>query len=403
MDCSAGAEASAILAACIDLGADPAQLTRDLEALQLPGIMISPASVPESSDRSLPPGGMQVHFGGPTSFPVPPPQTWREWVQRIDLAPEAAQAVLEAADGLLRWAADNARGGSDSWDCLAGFGGFETLVATVGTAIALWQLGVAHLYASALPLAAPGSADAPADRMYRLLVGLPVFGLPAGGGTSPGAALLLRVLAKDRFGSWPSMTLDAVGHGLMRGKGGRLQRVRMALGTCTEPPTPFACAPAGQDTLGDYAADHLLLLETNIDDMSPELLAYVQPLLLDQGALDVWVTPILMKKGRAAHTLSVLVEPPNASGVVDTILAQTSTFGIRTLPTRRIRLERRFEQVEVFGRPVRVKVGFRGGEAVTRSPEFEDCRAAAEAAGVPLKDVYEAVRRKLPPILPTPH
>ena len=136
------------------------------------------------------------------------------------------------------------------------------------------------------------------------------------------------------------------------------------------------------------SARSAFLIESNIDDMSPELIAHACERLLESGAADAWTSPIVMKKGRSAVTLSVLVSPEHQSQVLDVLFAETSALGVRISALTKEALERDFVTVEIDDQPVRVKIGMRRGKVVNVAPEYEDARAAAEALGLPLKEVY---------------
>ena len=139
-----------------------------------------------------------------------------------------------------------------------------------------------------------------------------------------------------------------------------------------------------------YETDTVTRLETNLDDLSPELTGAVMARLFAAGALDVWFTPIQMKKNRPGVMLSVLCEEAAATALADLIFAETSAFGLRTERIVRLKLARRFETVMTQYGEVTVKLGLKGDRVVQRAPEFESCRVLAEKAGVPLRAVYAA-------------
>ncbi len=142
-----------------------------------------------------------------------------------------------------------------------------------------------------------------------------------------------------------------------------------------------------------YETDTVTRLETNLDDLSPELIGAVMAKLLAARALDVWFTPIQMKKNRPGVLLSVLCEEDAAHALADIIFAETSAFGLRTERIVRLKLARRFETVSTPYGEVTVKLGLKGDRVVQRAPEFESCRALSEKAGVPLREVYAAAMR----------
>ena len=191
--------------------------------------------------------------------------------------------------------------------------------------------------------------------------------------TPTGAALLAS--NSDAFGSLPAMRLEGTGYGA----GSRELEVPNVLRVLWG---------EGIDVSG---RDQVVVIECNLDDMSPELLPHVIETLLAAGAQDAWVTPIVMKKGRPAFTVSVLVSIEKREELTGTLFDETSTLGLRILPAEKLVLERKWAEVDIDGVPVRVKVGLREGRVVTASPEYEDAVAAARATGLPLKEIYRRV------------
>jgi uncharacterized protein (DUF111 family) len=145
--------------------------------------------------------------------------------------------------------------------------------------------------------------------------------------------------------------------------------------------------------VGGYETDTVIRLETNLDDSSPEILGATMDKLLAAGALDVWFTPIHMKKNRPAVMFSVLCELTHVEAMADILFHETSAFGLRTEQVVRLKLERRFETVQTEYGEVTVKLGLKNGAVVQVAPEFESCRAVSEESGQPLRVVYEAATR----------
>jgi len=145
---------------------------------------------------------------------------------------------------------------------------------------------------------------------------------------------------------------------------------------------------------GGYESDTVTRLETNLDDSSPEILGATMDMLFAAGALDVWFTPIHMKKNRPGVTLSALCEPAQVETLADIIFRETSAFGLRTEQITRLKLERRFETVVTEFGEVTVKLGLKNGAVVQVSPEFDSCRAASARTGQTLRAIYEAATRQ---------
>lgn len=189
--------------------------------------------------------------------------------------------------------------------------------------------------------------------------------------TPTGAALL--VTFTDSFGPFPRMTVDAVGHGAGSRDADVPNVVRVLIGESAEAETKPSDA---------------FLIETNLDDLAPEVVPHVIEALLDAGAQDAWITPVIMKKGRPAFTLSVLADPERRADLIDIVYRETGTLGMRVAPIDKLALDRKWLSVEVEGHTVRVKLGMKDGEITSMAPEHEDARRVARATGLPLKEVY---------------
>lgn len=233
---------------------------------------------------------------------------------------------------------------------------------------------------------AHGELPVPAPAVAALLRGLPTGGAgPAAGElTTPTGAALLAHLTGE-FGPLPAGRLAALGvGGGSRELAGRPNVLRALL------LEPLDRAP-GHD-VGLWSEDEVELLETTIDDLPAELLAEAAGQLLAAGALDVWSTPAVMKKGRPGTVLHILARPAQRAALAALTFRETSTFGVRVTPVRRLLLDERRASVEVEGETVAVRLGFLGGRLVTASPEYEDCRRVAARVGRPAKDLYDEVR-----------
>ena len=136
------------------------------------------------------------------------------------------------------------------------------------------------------------------------------------------------------------------------------------------------------------------MIETNLDDMSPEITGYLMEQLFEQGALDVFMTPIFMKKGRPATKLSVLCTPTLRDALSERLLVETTTFGVRCYTAERLKLTRDFVDIQTQWGTVRAKCGYLDNQLIKTVPEYEDCKRLAEQHGIPIRDIYqEAVRQ----------
>jgi uncharacterized protein (TIGR00299 family) protein len=262
-------------------------------------------------------------------------------------------------------------------------GGDDTLIDIVGVLLALDDLKIDRVCVSPLPLARGwtksqhGQLPLPAPATLALLKGAPVRyvdNVEAELVTPTGAALLTSLA--DQYGGFPPMTLRSIGVGAGRRDMPFPNVVRVLIGE------------AANDGL---IIETLTLLETNIDDLNPQVYEYVMQRLFDSGALDVTLTPIHMKKNRPATTLSVLCPSDKADALLKIILSETTTLGVRQQTIERVSMPRSIETVDTPYGLIRVKVA-RRGDIDRAVPEYEDCRRAAEEHHVPLIEVMTAAR-----------
>lgn len=272
-------------------------------------------------------------------------------------------------------------------------GAVDAIVDIVGACQLLDQLGVEKIYTSSLPCGhgtitcQHGIMPVPAPATMRLLEGFPVRSVDIEGElvTPTGAALVTTLADPAMAGRMPAMRVLASGFGA-----GKKQFIpdmpnllRVVLGEMEAAST-------------DATPRTVAVLETNLDDLAPEAFDLAMERCFAAGALDVFFAPIQMKKNRPATLLTVLCPPERADAIAAVLFRETGTFGIRRREQARYTLERSFQTVTTPYGNVRLKVGRWEGEVVTVAPEYEDCRRAAVAHGVPLRLVYEAAQRSDP-------
>lgn len=261
-------------------------------------------------------------------------------------------------------------------------GALDAIADVVGVCAGFAHLGPREVVVSPVAVGsgnvrgAHGTLPVPPPAVAELLRGVPSYAGPAGAPAmelcTPTGAALLTTLATG-WGPQPPMTTGAIGVGAGgRDPEGHANVLRILVG---EPATSTP-APAPP-----------LLVETNIDDLDPRVWPAVIAALLEAGASDAWLTPILMKKGRPAHTLSVLVAADRAAAVRAEIFRQTSTIGLREQPLGKYALEREMVTVEIDGQPVAVKLARHDGVLVNAQPEYDDVARAAASLGRPVLDV----------------
>ena len=244
---------------------------------------------------------------------------------------------------------------------------------------------------------AHGSLPVPPPAVAELLRGVPSYAGPPGAPASelctPTGAALLTTLASS-WGAQPAMSVDRIGVGAgARDPGGYANVVRLLVGAEEPSGGPSGRTDGRTDRGTDGGSDGALLIETNVDDLDPRVWPSVIAALLDAGASDAWLTPILMKKGRPAHTLSVLVRADRADDLRSAIFRHTSSIGLREHPVAKQALAREMRSVTVQGQQIAVKLAREGGPegtVVNAQPEWDDVARAAAALGRPTNDVLAA-------------
>jgi len=265
-------------------------------------------------------------------------------------------------------------------------GALDAIADVVGVCAGFAHLGATEVTVSPVAVgsgtiqSAHGTLPVPPPAVAELLRGVPSYAGPVAMETcTPTGAALLTTLA-TAWGPQPAMTVEAIGVGAGgRDPDGHANVVRLFVGVVSR------LGPGGPHT--STTEDGPLLLECNVDDLDPRVWPAVIAALLEAGASDAWLTPILMKKGRPAHTLSVLVDGARADDVRATIFRQTSTIGLREQPLTKHALEREMVSVEVAGHTVAVKLARHHGTVVNAQPEYDDVVRAASDLHRPVADV----------------
>lgn len=394
-DCFAGISGDMTLGALLDAGLLVADLQRALNGLKVPGWRLDVARVTKQGIA-----GTQVKVLVDETADLP--HRHLDDILALLAASDLDEVVRERATAVFRRlaAAEAAVHGSDIAHVhFHEVGALDSIVDIVGAVAGLHLLGVERIVASPLPLghgfvrAAHGLLPVPAPAVVQLLAGrgIPVRDrgdeMQTGELVTPTGAALLAELA-DEFGPYPPMTVHATGFGAGQRDMPYPNLLRLVLGETDEAPA------AAVSTEAAYQADRLLLLETNIDDMNPEIFGYVSQRLFAAGALDVWLTPIYMKKGRPATLLTALCAAGQADRITELILQETTSLGLRRQEIERLCLPRTIEQVETPWGPVRVKIAYLPNGQRKAAPEYEDCQALAAQHGVPLRTVYQAASAK---------
>ncbi|SHH63031.1 hypothetical protein SAMN02745135_01456 [Caloranaerobacter azorensis DSM 13643] len=268
-------------------------------------------------------------------------------------------------------------------------GAVDSIVDIVGAAICIDYLKVDKIMASHVQVGggfvncAHGLIPVPAPATVEILKGIPIkSGLVPFETTTPTGAAILAVNV-DEFTDEMNFTIEKIGYGI----GSRDLKIPNVLRV-------YIARENEKKTEYDLH-NKQYILETNIDDMNPEIYSYIEKKLFDKGALDVFRTPIIMKKGRMAVKLSVLVNEKDIKAIQEVIFRETTSIGIRKYEVEKIMLERDFSKVSTNYGEVTVKNSYYKGERIKSKPEYEDCRRLAEENNVPIGEIYREVYKKI--------
>jgi len=382
-DCFSGASGDMIVGACIDAGVPLETIRAALAGLRVTGYTLQAARVRK---QGLAATQFRVTVDPAADKPHRHLHHIRQLIEDGSLKPAVRTWAIQVFTRLAE-AEAAAHGTSMEHDHFHEVGAIAAIVDIVGACAALDALGIDEVRCSPIPTGhgtitcEHGVLPVPAPGTAALLKGVPLAECDEPGAlTTPTGAALLTTLA-TAYGPMPAMTIESIGYGAGQREGKtRPNLLRLLVGR----------------TGTSAEADQIAGLEANVDDCTPETVAYAVEKLLAAGALDAFCTPIYMKKGRPAVMVSVLAEPARRQELEAILFAETSTFGIRSYRAERRKLGRAYTEVDTpYGR-IRLKVGRHGDKVVSVSPEYEDCRAAAERTGVPLREIMTAALRAIP-------
>jgi len=372
-DCFSGISGDMTLGALIDAGLDFEQLKGELSKLELPGYQIEAVRQ------------MRCHISG-TKFDVKAGETHQhrglsqinKIIESADISERAKADALEIFDRLATVEAEVHAAPKEEIH-FHEVGAVDSIIDIVGTAIGMDLMMIEKCYASEIPLgsgtikASHGMLPVPAPATIKLLKNARVYssGQKRELVTPTGAAILTHYC--ESFGPMPEMKITSTGYGAGQTDVAEMPNMlRLVIGE----------SDAGT------VKQRMELIEANIDDMNPEFYDYIFERLFEAGALDVYLVPIHMKKNRPANLLTVLAHKKDCENLTSIILSETTTFGLRSYTTNKILLRRENITVNTKYGPVSVKVGYFDSGHSTIAPEYEDCKKAAKANQVPIKQVY---------------
>ncbi len=370
-----------IVASLVDAGADADALKQRLAALNVAGYALAIARVTKSGFAAT---RFHVNLTDSGGQPHRHLSDITKTIESADLSGSVTAQALRVFQRLAE-AEAAVHGCSVEQVHFHEVGAVDAIVDIVGAFIALELLGVDRVVCSAIPTGSGtvrcehGIIPVPAPATIELLRGVPLADCDETGELiTPTAAAVLTTVARS-FGPLPAMKVSSIGYGAGTREGqSRPNLLRVIIGEEIN------------DRDGD--ADDVTVLETNLDDATPEVVGYALERLLAEGALDAFAMPIQMKKSRCGMLLSVICTPDLADHLENVVFAETPTFGIRRRTERRVKLRRGHEMVTTSFGDIRIKVG-RRGDLTTASPEFDDCKAAAATAGVALREVMAEAAR----------
>lgn len=378
-DCFCGAAGDMILGALVDAGCPLPALQETVAALKLPGVSLSAEKVDQKGIAAMRvtvavgPEPRKKHRHLPEIVSI---------IDRAGLKPRVADGA-KTIFGRLAEAEATVHNTAVEKVHFHEVGAADAIVDIVCACAGLALLKIERVICSPIPTGSGtvtcehGIMPIPAPATTLLLEGVPLADCDEPGElTTPTGAAILTTLA-DRFGPLPPMCIEAAGYGAGTRTGRtRANFLRLIIGDT--------------DAQESRETDAVCLLEAQVDDATGQVVAYACERLLEDGALDAYVVPIIMKKGRPGQLLTVLCRPDDVAALEAVMFRETTTLGIRRHACQRTKLARELVSVESRYGPIRVKVASQGGATLRVWPEYEDCAAAARRGAVSLRDVQQA-------------
>ncbi len=367
------------LAALIDAGADVEQIVCGIDSLGLEGVKLHVEQVMKGGFRAV-----QVEVEHPEQHAH---RHLKDITRLIDQAGELTKQQKLSAKKIFQAIAEaeaRVHGSTADQVHFHEVGAIDSIVDIVGAAIGFDLLGVDEIVASPVPTGrgriniAHGICPVPAPGTAELLKGIPLVDLPVEAElTTPTGAAILKSLV-TRYSAMPEMTIESIGYGAgSRDFPDRANLLRIFVGEKTTLPE----------------SDEVIQLETNLDDVSPEIIAYTKQKLFDAGAVEIFTQSIQMKKNRPGVLLCVLCRPADLDRMETIIFTETATFGIRRTLMQRSKRARQSCVIETPWGQLHGKLGWRHGEKPVFTAEFESCAKIATEQKIPIRQVYRAAER----------
>ncbi len=378
-DCFAGASGDMILGSLLDAGLELNALKKELIKISLQGYEIH---AEKSTKKSI--SGTRFHVDVTHDHHHRTLKDIRKIIEESALQDTVKQRCLNI---FTRLAEAEGKVHNKSKDDIHfhEVGAVDSIIDIVGTAIGLELLGIQKVLSSRVHVGtgtlecAHGTLPVPPPATTELLKNVPIHstGIENELVTPTGAAILTTL--SERFGPLPSMTIETTGYGL----GGRDLEIPNLLRVII-----------GQES-GDASQDIVQLIETNIDDMNPQFYEHIMESLFAQGAKDVFLTPIIMKKNRPGVVLSVLASPEKIVELTGVIFQETTTLGVRISEIKkRTVLDREIRKIDTPWGEARVKIRTVNGGQKTAAPEYDDCKRLAQKHHIPIREVYDFIKKE---------
>ena len=382
-DCFSGISGDMVLGALVDAGADLRAIESELRKLGLEGWTISAEKVQRGQIFAT-----HVNVATTEGHHHRGLSVILDRIEKAQLAPRAAERARKI---FTRLAESEAKVHHLPVEQVHfhEVGAVDSIVDIVGACIGFELLGIDEFACSPLDvgagqvMTAHGLLPVPAPATADLLRGAPIYtsGIQKELVTPTGAAIATTLSIS--YSKIPEMTMRAIGYGAGSADFPEKANVlRLLIGERES-------APAGENLHGESDAP-ITVIETNVDDMSPQIYGYFVDRALAAGALDVFSTAVQMKKNRPGQLITILCEPTNVSRLTDLLFSETTTIGVRLYEARRRTLAREFLSVDTGHGPVRMKISRLNGSVLNATPEYDDCQRIAAEKGIPLKDVLAA-------------
>ena len=377
-DCFSGASGDLILGSLIDAGLSPRRLREELKKLRIPTIHLKVKKVLKGGISAT-----QVIVEGRRE--KKPHRDLKEMLKIIDRSGLGFEVKEMSKEIFQRIASVEAKIHRKPIDRIHfhEIGGLDSIVDIVGSVWGLQQMGTDEIHVSKVNVGAGfvkcehGVLPVPAPATLSLMKGKPIYssGVEKELLTPTGAAILTSL--GSEFGPMPLMRVEKIGYGAGRDDLPHPNILRLMIGTSME----------------KSGKEKVTVIETNIDDMNPQFYDYIMEKLLTMGVLDVFFTPIMMKKNRPATLLTVICPSERMLSIIDFLLRETTTLGLRWHEEERAHADREILTLKTKYGEIHFKLARWEGKAISLSPEYEDCKRLALKKGVPLKEIFEAANK----------